>query len=433
MKPVYQIKEYCSFITGREAEGYITIPEQTFTQLENFILTSKGKSAEALELMGISARKAIGRVITAKNYVGVIAMPDGTIIEILPKICSDGSDDKNGIRTKKLLIHMLKTLRNAPYKSLQTSDMDIARMNIFEIFVRIFLDEVFLIVKRGLRRSYETVEENTAFFRGKMQFAQQIRLNCIHRERSYVEYGAFTVNRPENRLLKAALEYLHRCSAIQENRKDIKILLNSFSGVGNSTDYKSDFSRCAPERNMKDYSTALQWSRVFLEGKSFTAFSGAEAAMALLFPMETLFEGYVSALLRKELPAGGFEVSVQDKTFYLFDEPEKKFMIKPDIVVKRKSDGAIFIMDTKWKVLDADRANYGITQADMYQMFAYQKKYSARYLLLLYPRTEKVPSDKKIEFRSYDGVNIQIKFVDLFHAHSSISEIARFLYPDTAL
>ena len=56
-----------------------------------------------------------------------------------------------------------------------------------------------------------------------------------------------------------------------------------------------------------------------------------------------------------------------------FNEPGKKFLMKPDIVVKRKSDKAVFVLDTKWKLLDAGKANYGISQADMYQMYAYQK------------------------------------------------------------
>ena len=47
-------------------------------------------------------------------------------------------------------------------------------------------------------------------------------------------------------------------------------------------------------------------------------------------------------------------------------------------------------MDTKWKVLSEDKANYGISQADMYQMYAYQKKYNAKNVTLLYPKTENV-------------------------------------------
>ena len=37
-KTIYQITEYGSFITGRQMDGYTTLPPATFEQLENFIL-----------------------------------------------------------------------------------------------------------------------------------------------------------------------------------------------------------------------------------------------------------------------------------------------------------------------------------------------------------------------------------------------------------
>lgn len=423
MKPVYQIKEYGSFITGKEIEGYITLPPHTFEQLENFILTNRSKDTDALELMGLSARKGIGKVITAKNYVGIITLNDGTTIEILPKIYSAVEDDVAGTKTKRLLVDMLKTLRDSPYKSLQTSSVNIEKMNIFEVIIRMFIDEVFFIVKRGLKCSYETIEENTTFFKGKMKFSQQIKFNHSHKERSFVEYDSFNANRPENRLLKATLLYLCKHSSSSRNRNDIKTLLNYFADVDASTDYKSDFAKYVPDRNMKDYSTALLWSRVFLMGKSFTSFAGSEVALALLFPMETLFESYIAALLKKKLGYTDFSVSAQDKTYYLFDEPSRKFLMRPDIVVKRKADGAIFILDTKWKVLADNKANYGISQADMYQMYAYQKKYGAENVTLLYPQTEKTLPDGQIEFKSHDNVVVKVKFVDLFNISSSINDI----------
>ena len=421
MKPVYQIKEYGSFITGKKIEGYITLPPHIFEQLETFILTNRSKDTDALELMGLSARKGIGKVITAKNYVGIITLSDGTTIEILPKIFSTVEDDAAGTKTKRLLVEMLKTLRDSPYKSLQTSSVNIEKMNIFEVFIRMFVDEVFFIVKRGLKCGYETIEENTKFFKGKMKFSQQIKFNHSHKERSYVEYDAYTVNRPENRLLKATLLYLYKHSASSRNKNDIKTLLNIFSEVEASTNYKSDFEKYVPDRNMKDYTTALLWSRVFLTGKSFTSFSGSEIALALLFPMETLFESYVAALLKKHLAPLGYSVSAQDKSYYLFDDP-KRFAMRPDIVIRRKSDSAIFIMDTKWKILSDSKANYGISQADMYQMYAYQKKYDAETVTLLYPKTEKGLPDN-IEFKSLDNVVVKVLFVDLFDVQNSISHI----------
>lgn len=422
MKPVYQITEYGSFITGKALDGCVTLPPHTFEQLENFILTNRSKDTDALELMSLSARKGIGKVITAKNYVGIITMNDGTTIEILPKIYSAVEDDESGTRAKRLLVEMLKTLRDSPYKNLQMASLNIEKMNVFEIFIRMFLDEVFLIVKRGLKRSYEAVEENTNFFKGKLKFSQHIKHNHAHRERSFVEYDVFSVNRPENRLLKSTLLYLYKHSASSRNRTDIKSLLNSFAEVEASADFKSDFAKYVPDRNMKDYSTALTWSRVFLMGKSFTSFAGSEVALALLFPMESLFESYVAALLKKHLIPLGYSVSAQDKTYHLFDEP-KRFAMRPDIVIRRKADGAIFIMDTKWKLLADNKANYGISQADMYQMYAYQKKYGAKTVTLLYPQTDRISSGTQIEYHSEDDVTVRVNLIDLFDISKYIVQI----------
>lgn len=407
------IKEYGSICAKPGIAGYEYLPEPAFSQLKEFILSNKSADTDALELMGLTARKGVGEIITAKNYVGIITMKDGTTIEILPKIYSEIDNDESGTRTKKLLIEMLKTLRDTPYKTLQTSNVNIEKMNIFEIFIRMFIDEMFFIVKRGLKCSYETIEENANFFKGKMKFSQQVRYNLAHKERNYVEYDAFTVNRPENRLLKATLQYLYKHSSSSKNRTDIKSLLNSFGEVEASVDYKSDFSKYVADRNMKDYTTTLMWSKVFLMGKSFTSFAGSEVAVALLFPMETVFESYVATLLRKELISKGYSVSAQDRKYHLFDEPDKKFLMKPDIVITRKSDGCIFVMDTKWKVLSESKFNYGISQADMYQMYAYQKKYLSESVTLLYPKTENVHNDN-IEFSSEDGVTVKVRFVDLF-------------------
>lgn len=417
------IKEYGSICAKPGIAGYEYLPEPAFSQLKEFILSNKSADTDALELMGLTARKGIGEIITAKNYVGIITMKDGTTIEILPKIYSEIDNDESGARTKKLLIEMLKTLRDTPYKTLQTSNVNIEKMNIFEIFIRMFIDELFFVVKRGLKCSYETVEENAHFFKGKMKFSHQIKFNLAHKERNYVEYDAFTVNRPENRLLKATLQYLYKHSSSTKNRTDIKSLLNSFGEIEASVDYKADFAKYVPDRNMKDYTTALMWSKVFLMGKSFTSFAGSEVAVALLFPMETVFESYVATLLKKVLIPKGYAVSAQDRKYHLFDEPDKKFLMKPDIVITKKPDGTKYIMDTKWKILSESKANYGISQADMYQMYAYQKKYSSENVTLLYPKTENL-SREDIEFSSDDGVIVRVRFVDLFDIKGFIEEFA---------
>ena len=425
MRKTYQITEYGSFVRDREVPGYISLPQDTFDTLESFVLSNSTEDTDALKLMGVSARKGVGKIITAKNYVGVITMNDGTTIEILPKIFSHAAftdEEEKEKKVKKLLIDMLKTLRNTPFKSLQATNVNIDKLSIFEIFIRMFVDEVFYIVKRGLKCDYEPIQSNENVFKGKMVFAVQIKHNYAHKERSFVEYDEFNTNRAENKILKSTLSYLYKCTTSSRNKSDIKTLLNAFNSVDESNEYKSDFAKIVPDRKTADYQTALMWSKVFLMGKSFTSFSGSEVAFALLFPMETLFESYIAAQLKKMLGHSEYSLSAQDKTYHLFDGP-RKFLMKPDIVIKNKALAQVFVMDTKWKVLSADKANYAISQADMYQMYAYQKKYTSENVTLLYPLTEKVDPNQNIEFLSNDGTVIRIRFVDLFDLSNSLNAI----------
>lgn len=419
-KTIYQITEYGSFITGRQVDGYTTLPPATFEQLENFILSNttanNAQSTDALELMSISVKRGIGKIITAKNYIGVLTFNDGTAIEILPKIVSTVPEHSQ--RAKKLVVDMLRSLTNVSYKSLQVTNVDIENMPLLDIFIRMFLDEVFRLVKHGLRSNYETIAENRSFFKGKILFSEQLKHNFSHKERTFTEFDEFTPNCPENRLVKSTLMLLYKQTHSSRNKTDIKTLLAAFDNVPSSTDYTGDFSKAG-----KSYGTLLLWCQIFLTGKSFTSFSGSGVAFALLFPMETLFERYVAVQLKKVLPAEEFLISIQDKTHYLFLSPSKKFLLRPDIVITRKCDNAIFICDTKWKLLSSHTANLGISQADMYQMFAYQKKYNAKNITMLYPMTDQTTSANGIQFDSGDGVIVRVRFIDLFDIKNSLINI----------
>ena len=426
------VKEYSCFCNGGEniengkfLNGYYALKKSTFDLLERFALenTREGKD-EALEIMGISARRGIGKIITVKNYVGVISLNDGTTIEILPKIHSNEDSDNE----RQLVVKMLNTLYNVSSKNLQTAKLNVCKMNILEAFIRMFVDEVIRLIKQGLKSDYETLEDNLTCVKGKIQFSQHIRHNFAHNERVYVAYDEFTVNRPENKLLKSTLLYLHSHTRSSRNKKDIKNLLSIFSDVEPSSNYDVDFSRIVLDRNTKAYSNALNWSRVFLKRKSFTSFSGSTVSMALLFPMEKLFECYIATLLRRELTPKGYTVSTQDRGYYLFDSP-KKFSLRPDIVVKDKEEN-IYILDTKWKLLNSKfSANYGISQSDMYQMYAYHKKYetnsSVSGVIVIYPQ---ILGDFEITpFSSNDNVKVNIHFFDMFTIENSIKKIEEIM------
>ena len=130
-KMTYTITEYGSFVRDKSIDGYKQLPAKVFDKLESFVLENAEKGSDATDLMGVSVKKNIGRVITAKNYVGVIALDDGSVVEILPKIC--GED--NELEVKKIFIRMLRALRNSPFKSMQATSINVDKLPIFEIFI----------------------------------------------------------------------------------------------------------------------------------------------------------------------------------------------------------------------------------------------------------------------------------------------------------
>lgn len=432
MSELYSITEYGTFISKNSpaatsnVSGCVVLPENTFNQLEEFILANKNRDTDALELLGLSARRGFGKIITAKNYVGLIAMNSGDIIEILPKIARARDDEKSEeqkmLEAKNLLLEMIKSLKDPKYKNMQAAALKSDKVSLFEIFIRMYIDEVFSIVKGGLRCAYETVEENAPFVKGKILFDKNIKYNFAHKELNYIQYDEFDENRAENKLLKSTLKYLYKHTQSMNNKKDLKTLLNSFSEVEYSDDYEKDFNKVVIDRGTKHYENALIWSRVFLQGKSFTNYSGSETAFALLFPMDKLFESYVASKFASILDSKRYIVSAQDSRFTLFDAP-KKFQLKPDIVIRDKIEGKIYLLDTKWKMLSKAYNNYGINQGDMYQMYAYQKKYQSENVTLLYPVSEIDLADSNISYTSEDNCKVMVHFVDLINIKMSIEKV----------
>ena len=214
-----------------------------------------------------------------------------------------------------------------------------------------------------------------------------------------------------NQLIKSTLLKLNRISKSHYNRTSILQLLHHFDPVKESTDFISDFRKVrGSNRLFLNYKQAISWSEVFLMNKSFTNFSGNSKNIAILFPMERIFEDYVGYLMKTY--ADGHEIKTQDKSYYLVSnhKDKNKFRLKPDIVATNEDNHEQIIFDTKWKLLDEsqEKKNYNISQSDMYQLYAYGKKYDLKNgfptepkLVLLYPSNPNF--QKPLEDFIYEG------------------------------
>ena len=427
MDKLLEVREFDT-ITGNtdfeNDEKYKYLDAAVFDDLVEFIHEFSGddENADALDFMRISYKRNVGDVITIKNYVGLIQMNNGYQVQVLPKISFDSGEDAGNKETKRIFLKMLKSMKDFPSKVFNDASLKVDRMNIYEIFINMYLQEVRQLVKRGIKSAYVGQEDNLKFYKGKLLTSQHIKTNIAHKERFYVAYDEFYPNRPENKLVKATLLKLQKLTTSAENSKEIRQLLTVFEKVEPSTNYTKDFSQVKIDRNTKDYEMLMQWSKVFLLNKSFTTFSGKNTSRALLFPMESIYESYVAQQMKKVLGPAGWEVSRQDKGYYLFMEPRRQFALRPDIVCKRGD--RIVIMDTKWKsLINSERANYGISQNDMYQMYAYSKKYGTSEIWLLYPLNDEMRDRADIEFESGDGTTVRLHFVDLTRMPETLEEL----------
>ena len=426
MKKVLEVREYDSIIGNKDYKNdaqYKYLEKKIFDELISFVheYQVEEEQADVLDFMKVGFKRQVGDVITVKNYSGLIQMKSGYQIQVLPKILVD-QDDENNTKVKKIFLKMLRSMKDFPSKVFSDASLNVSRMNLYEIFINMYLQEVRQLIKHGLKSSYNRQEDNLAFYKGKLMVSEHIRNNTVHRERFYVSYDEYKVDRAENRIIKSTLLKLQNLTSSNENKKEIFQLLTSFEMVEKSTNYVKDFSKVKSDRSTKDYKLLMQWSRVFLMNKSFTTFSGDTSSRALLFPMEKLFESYVAKYIKKVFIPEGWRVSTQDKGYYLFDLPRKQFALRPDIVLSKS--GCQIIMDTKWKnLINNSKKNYGISQSDMYQMYAYAKKYKTSEIWMLYPLNEEMKAHEDICFEcneEIEKIKVHLYLIDLENIENSI-------------
>ena len=254
----------------------------------------------------------------AQNYVGLIETGRGSVLEILPKV--DLSQDRDVASrhlgkqpygrpdsvtgrdedTRRVFLTMLRDWRGLGQAQFDGASIRaIQRFDMFEAFVHLFLTSVVLLTRRGLARTYRTREANLACLRGRILFPPHLRENLVDRSRFYVGYDEFTADRPANRLIHLALRRLMGVVRHPVNRQRVQQLRIVFSDVPSSTNLDDDWARHRVDRSMRHYDAVMPWVGLFLFGQGLTTFAGSHANRALLFPMEDVFEDFVTAAVRR--------------------------------------------------------------------------------------------------------------------------------------
>lgn len=386
------VREYATLTCDTEQESSMdlgVVSPATFDWLLELQQDWKGKA----ELLSIEGKKRLKLC----SYVGYLQSPHGEAIEILPKTERDVSEDPAKLR--HILHRMLRSALGVKHREAGAADLLRSRDPLHEWIIGQFLQELAELVRRGLRFDYQNIEEESRFIRGRLDMTRQLRQTPDKAANFHIRYAEFSPNRLENRLIKTALDVTFKLTKAHDNWRLANILSQQLASITPFQQPLRQFERWQDNKMMQGYMSIKPWCRLILEQLNPDFQKGKHRGIALLFPMERLFESYLETCLQQSLVAGAKLIPQASRRHLLShipspisnSKPQNWFALQPDfLVIQDKKHSAV--LDAKWKLLDQSKTTsehkYGIQQADLYQMFAYGHKYlnGKGSLMLIYPQ-----------------------------------------------
>lgn len=364
--------------------------------------------------------------VRALSYVGVIQIP-GLTVEILPKVdtsASTGGPEAVTEATRSLaqqnLLYMLSVAQRVPLHERELASLAVQKLPLLEALALIFVEKLFEELRKGIDRTYVRREENLPFFKGKLLISRHLQLNVARQERSYVAFDEFLPDTWLNRILKTACRRLLAMvdsARVQQRLREALVLLG---GVSDMDIRDHHFGQVHLNRNTQRFEVLLNFARLVLLGSAPAPAWGALPTFSLLFPMEVLFEQFVARYLKRHaldfgLRQESIHIQAARRRKWLLESPQGRgrFRLKPDVVVDGEDRRPGVILDTKWKRLlrDVEDVRNGVSQADLYQLYAYANRYGCGDNVLLFPRVEGV-SPKRYTVPD-TGARLRIEFVDV--------------------
>jgi 5-methylcytosine-specific restriction enzyme subunit McrC len=325
------------------------------------------------------------------SYVGVIQIGNLTL-EILPKADrtkenTEKEFEQASLKWRNVLLKMLAVCNHIRVDAVSEASLHRRYSSILDLYFEIFLDEVEILLRKGLIKQYRVNEGNMGILKGRIDFAQNIQKNLMHRELFYTHHQVYNHDHLINQVLQHALLILNRVSLNGKLKDRLARIKLDMPEVSNIVIQKNHFDKLPDNRKTVMYREALKIARMIILNYSPDIKTGHENMLALLFDMNQLWEEYIYRMLLK-YKSENFKISYQNsKVFWETESLSKK--IRPDLVIQfsEQDKKENFIIDTKWKIIDY--RNPG--DDDLKQMYAYNMYWNAGRSMLLYPGTCNFP------------------------------------------
>lgn len=372
--------------------GFLAVEEDGFSNTHFRLLEKYLEKQKKSYLFETSYRKG-KKGIKFCQYVGVITVKDLTIY-VLPKADKDAKEETESEKKSKneqlwqdRLTFMLLQVYKLKVQTTSPANLQWRPNVLLNIFLKKFLDEVTVLLNRGLIKTYHKTDGNRTALKGKLLFNKQIAYNCVHQERFYVRYTTYDYNHILNRIIRQALLAIHDITNSSDIKGRATSTLFNFPELDEIAVTPELFSRLIFDRKSEDYRNVIKLAEMILLNYSPDLHHGSNHVWTLMFDMNKLWEEFVFVTLRRKLT--NYKVWGQ-KPKVLWESDNNSKHVKADIVVQKEKE--TFVLDTKWKMPRYD-GKIVPSDADLHQMYVYLDVYKnegikAKKVALLYPGKE---------------------------------------------
>jgi 5-methylcytosine-specific restriction enzyme subunit McrC len=381
---LYFATEHSLLTTGPAHNGNeeTVLPEEAFEALKAYALRD---DTEMLLRYFVQRGRPCLRVGAC---VGLLQANERVSIEILPKITAGLTSES--IKTARMaLLRMLQVVPELFPKILPDARLSqLAGLPLPDVLAALFLEKAGQVIHQGLQSSYEQIEDELPYVKGKLQPHRRPWTLLTHPNCLPVAYDKRTRQNAPNRLLKACLQQLKGGMYARQVRQ----YLFALDDVQEIHDWLQDLSVAKNHsRSFRAYVWLWPWAEWLLGGRAPGVSEGNIRLPGLLFPTQNLFESYIAESFKRH-PLPGADVSIQESAHHLLYDPAgtPSHRLRPDVVIRRGDE--VWVLDTKWKSIRGNERQVSqVSQSDLYQLYAYGQRYVGTKgkvkLGLIYPQT----------------------------------------------
>lgn len=224
---------------------------------------------------------------------------------------------------------------------------------------------------RGALNGYVHVEEALRTVRGRIRVGDQMTRRPGMLLPLEVAYDDFTVDIPENRILRAAVRLMMQVPRLSEGvRERLAHIDSKLDGVS-ALRFGAPLPTWTESRLNERYVPALRLAEIILRNMSAEAGLGQQVVASFVVNMATVFEDFVTTAVREALDLYPGETRGQYETY--MDESEVGYRNRDRVrmfvdIVHSVGGVPAMIFDAKYKAASVAGA---YPNADHYQMLAY--------------------------------------------------------------